>query len=108
MPDFAHVAGIESRAGPTAVLAHGIDDALVTAGGATMFLVRFEAQGDVPDESALQWDFGDGTKGTGRNARHVYFKPGDYEVSLASGGSKVAPFWNSDAIFRPIRQTPVF
>ena len=28
------------------------------------------------------WDFGDGTTGTGRSVSHVYFKEGDYQVTL--------------------------
>lgn len=87
-PDVAHVAAIEAPGPATAaVFANGIDDCLVTAGGATLHLVRFEAQGDLPElDSNLVWDFGDGTKGTGRSVRHVYFAAGDYKVSLTGGG----------------------
>jgi hypothetical protein len=85
--DFAHVAAVEAP-GPAvaAVFDYGIDDCLVTAGGAALHLVRFEAQGDLGDEAALQWDFGDGTEGTGRSVRHVYFAAGDYTVSLSCSG----------------------
>jgi tetratricopeptide (TPR) repeat protein len=87
-PDFAHVAAVEA-AGPAtaAVFDYGIEDCLVTAGGATLHLVRFEAQGDLPEEDArIVWDFGDGTIGTGRSARHVYFAPGDYKVGVSCFG----------------------
>jgi tetratricopeptide (TPR) repeat protein len=87
-PDVAYVAAVEARPGTfAAVLDYGIDDTLVAAGGATLHLVRFEAQGTLPADSALQWDFGDGTKATGRSPRHVYFAPGDYTVTLSCGGS---------------------
>ncbi|MGE0606992.1 MAG: PKD domain-containing protein [Pirellulales bacterium] len=86
-PDFAHVAALEA-AGPSpgASFGFGIDDTLITAGGAPFHLARFEAQGDLPDGDSLEWDFGDGTTGRGRSARHVYFAPGEYRVSLSCGG----------------------
>lgn len=86
--DFAHVAAIDARGtSAAAVFGYGIDDALVTIGGTTLYLVRFEAQGDLPEQEAkLEWDFGDGTKATGKSVRHVYFAPGDYKVSLSCGG----------------------
>ncbi len=88
-PDFAHVISLEVAGANTgAVFAHGIDDSLVTSGDATLYLLRFEAQGDLPaDPSQLKWDFGDGTTATGRSVRHVYFTPGDYTVTLTSGGT---------------------
>jgi tetratricopeptide (TPR) repeat protein len=90
--DYAHVAAIEV-AGPNtgAAFGYGIDDALVASGDSTLYLVRFEAQGDLPDESKLIWNFGDGTEAVGRNVRHVYFAPGDYVVTLSGGGS-LPPF----------------
>jgi len=87
-PDLAHVAAVESLGpAPAAVFDYGIDDCLITAGGATLYLVRFEAQGDLPEQvESLEWDFGDGSKAKGRSVRHVYFAQGDYKVSLACGG----------------------
>lgn len=87
-PDIAHVAAVEAPGPATAaVFEYGIDDSLVTAGGATLHLVRFEAQGDLPEqESQIVWDFGDGTVGTGRSVRHVYFASGDYKVGLSCFG----------------------
>lgn len=32
--------------------------------------------------STFIWNFGDGTKGTGRNPRHVFPEPGEYEIEL--------------------------
>ncbi len=87
-PDVAHVAALEA-AGPdtAAAIGYGIDDALVTSGDATLYLLRFAANGDLPDDAKLVWDFGDGTRGTGRSVRHVYFAPGDYTVTLTTGGA---------------------
>jgi hypothetical protein len=70
-----------------ATFEYGIDDSLITGGGATVFLARFEANGDFKDEKSLVWDFGDGTKGTGRSVRHVYFAGGEHTVTLSCGGS---------------------
>ncbi len=50
----------------------------------TAFLVRFEANGNIKDGDALRWDFGDGTTGSGRSVRHVYFRPGNYRVTLTA------------------------
>ncbi len=91
-PDYAHVAALEV-AGPNtgAAFGYGIDDTLVASGDSSLYLARFEAQGDLPDESQLKWNFGDGTEAVGRSVRHVYFSPGDYVVSLSTGGS-LPPF----------------
>ena len=91
-PDYAHVAALEV-AGPNtgASFGYGIDDALVASGDSTLYLVRFEAQGDLPEDSKLTWNFGDGTEAVGRSVRHVYFAPGDYVVTLSGGGS-LPPF----------------
>ncbi len=87
-PDYAHVATLEV-AGPNtgASFGYGIDDSLVTSGDSTLYLVRFEAQGDLPEETQLKWNFGDGTEAVGRSVRHVFFAPGDYVVTLSGGGS---------------------
>ena len=58
-----------------------MDDTLSTP-GLTLHLVRFEAHGSGPDAAQVQWDFGDGTRGAGRTATHVYFKPGEYRVTV--------------------------
>jgi tetratricopeptide (TPR) repeat protein len=75
---------------PAASFCFGIDDTL-QSGPVTAFLVCFEANGAVKDTDNLQWDFGDGVAGSGRSVRHVYFKPGNYKVSLTSAGG-VPPF----------------
>lgn len=87
-PDYAHVAALEV-AGPNtgAAIGYGIDDALIASGDSTLYLVRFEAQGELPEDSQLKWNFGDGTEAVGRSVRHVYFAPGDYVVTLSGGGS---------------------
>jgi tetratricopeptide (TPR) repeat protein len=75
---------------PAASFCCGIDDTL-QSGPVTAFLVRFEANGAVKDTDNLQWDFGDGVQGSGKAVSHVYFKPGNYRVSLTSAAG-LAPF----------------
>ncbi|MEM1343557.1 MAG: right-handed parallel beta-helix repeat-containing protein [Pseudomonadota bacterium] len=42
-----------------------------------------DARGFLPESAArFEWDFGDGTTGTGLIARHRYTEPGDYTVTL--------------------------
>jgi tetratricopeptide (TPR) repeat protein len=61
----------------------GIDEVLLTS-GLTLFLVRFEAVGNIENPDTLIWDMGDGTTRKGRSFRHVYYKEGDHMVSLKS------------------------
>ncbi len=86
-PLFAEVAGVEDSSGAqSATFAFGVDDCL-TSEGVTLYLARFEAQGNVHDPKSLQWTFGDGATLTGTNTvavQHIYFKPGEYKVSLKS------------------------
>jgi tetratricopeptide (TPR) repeat protein len=85
-PLYARVAALERAEGKSAAcFAHGLDE-LLESGGLKLYLMRFEAQGPFPDDAKLQWDFGDGSKGSGRSVVHAYFKEGDYTVSLACGG----------------------
>jgi tetratricopeptide (TPR) repeat protein len=72
-----------ASAASVASFLHGIDDSL-SSGDVRLCLVRFEAQGEVKDEKALVWDFGDGAKAMGRSVVHVYLKDGDYQVTLQS------------------------
>lgn len=86
-PLCAHVGGIEEAAGAAiGTIGFGVEDTL-DAGGIEMYLTRFEAQGGFPDDVPVRWDFGDGTTGTGRSVRHVYFRDGPYTVSLTVGKS---------------------
>lgn len=81
----AEAAGIEGANGAAAMtFAWGVEDTLSTP-GITLQLVRFEAHGTSADSAKVQWDFGDGTRGTGRSPTHVYFKPGEYHVTLNAG-----------------------
>lgn len=84
-PIYARTAGIQRNGEQSAAaFAFGIDDVLETT-GLKLYLVRFEAQGEIKEGEKLSWDFGDGTTGTGRSVRHVYFQEGDYTVTLTSG-----------------------
>lgn len=67
----------------TAVINLGIEDVLLT-GQTELYLVRLEASGNITDPSKLIWDFGDGTKGKGQSVTHVYFKQGNFKITLDS------------------------
>ncbi len=83
----AEAAGIEGADGaPAMTFMWGVDDTLSTP-GMTLHLVRFEAHGKGADPAQLKWDFGDGTRGTGRSPVHVYFKSGEYRVTLQVPGA---------------------
>jgi tetratricopeptide (TPR) repeat protein len=82
---LAEVAGIEGPGGASAAtFAWGIDDTLSTP-GINLHLGRFEVLGKVKDPARITWDFGDGTQGTGRSVTHVYFKSGEYWVTMNAG-----------------------
>ena len=84
-PLYARVAAAERPDGqPAGTFCHGIDDTL-ESGGLKLFLVKLEADGDPRDADKLQWDFGDGTTGKGFSHTHIYFREGDYVISLSSG-----------------------
>ncbi len=82
---LAEAAGIEGKDGASAAtFAWGVDDTLSTP-GITLHLARFEAQGRTKDPTQIKWDFGDGTHGTGPSPSHVYFKSGEYKVTMNAG-----------------------
>jgi tetratricopeptide (TPR) repeat protein len=86
---YAEVSGLEEAArAQAACFVWGIDDAIVS-GGNTIYLTRFEAQGNITDATKLQWDFGDGGRAAGRSVEHVYFKNGAYTVTLRSSDSVI-------------------
>src|SRR5262249_46248167 len=88
---YALPSGLEEvKKAPVAAFCHGIDDTL-QSGPVTAYLVRFEANGPIKDTDRLLWDFGDGVTGSGRSLSHVYFKPGNYKVTLTSADG-LAPF----------------
>lgn len=73
----------EAQGRQAAAFSFGVDDVL-SSDGVTLYLVRFEATGTITAPSDLRWTFGDGTTASGRTVTHVYFREGDYEVSLRS------------------------
>ncbi|MEO6848940.1 MAG: tetratricopeptide repeat protein [Chthoniobacterales bacterium] len=80
----AQVVGLENAGRvPIPTFAFGVDDTL-SSSGVTLYLAKFEAQGEIKDPAQLLWDFGDGTKGTGKSVEHIYFTPGEYKASLKS------------------------
>ena len=90
-PLYARVAAAERPDGtPAGIFSVGIDDTLESA-GIKLFLVRFEADVATKDTAKCQWEFGDGSGGTGRSSTHVYFKENDYLASLSIGGG-LPPF----------------
>ncbi|MEO6054413.1 MAG: tetratricopeptide repeat protein [Chthoniobacterales bacterium] len=102
----AQVAGVEnSTLKPVPVFGFGIDDTL-TSDGINLYLARFEAQGEVTNPQQLVWDFGDGSKGTGRTVEHIYFTPGDYKVSLKSPAIK-SPYVQTVYVYTaPVATSP--
>ncbi len=90
-PLYARAAALERPDGECpGPFVGGLDD-LLEAPGVKLFLVRFEAQGPVKGDDAFTWDFGDGTTGKGRSPLHVYFKEGDYTITL-NAGAGMPPF----------------
>jgi len=82
---LADATGIEGPDGTSAAtFSWGVDDTLSTP-GITLHLGRFEAQGSIKDPAKIRWDFGDGTHGTGPSPLHVYFKSGEYQVTMSAG-----------------------
>ena len=53
--------------------------------GTAPFTARFRSA-CVGKAESLEWDFGDGTKGTGEAPEHTYEKPGTYDVRLGAKG----------------------
>ena len=84
-PLYARVATFEKRDGSDAgSFSYGIDDTLESV-GLKLFLVRFEADGNFKDPEKITWDFGDGTSTKGPSPIHVFFKEGDYLVTMLTG-----------------------
>lgn len=52
--------------------------------------------------TAYQWNFGDGTTGSGKNIEHAYTMPGDYQVTLDIATDSTRQC-NSAQVSRPIR-----
>lgn len=66
-----------------AFFVHGLDD-LLEVSGLKLFLVRFQAHGNIAP-SDLVWETGDGLTRTGTadgSFTHVYFQEGDFDVSV--------------------------
>jgi tetratricopeptide (TPR) repeat protein len=83
-PLYARAAALEGPAGELAgPFVCGLDDTLEIP-GLKLFLFRLEALGPAKDDAQFAWDFGDGTAGKGRSVTHVYFKEGDYQVTLTA------------------------
>ena len=86
-PMVARVTGMDTPRGrPGATFVWGIRDVFVM-GRQRVYLVQFAANGALPRQARkLQWDFGNGHRGSGRRVSQLYFEGGDYEVTLKSGG----------------------
>ena len=83
---LAEATGIEGANGAAAAtFVWGVDDTLSTP-GINLHLARFEAQGAIADPAKIQWDFGDGNHGSGHSPTHVFFKSGEYIVTMNAGG----------------------
>jgi len=85
-PLYARVAATQRADGDSGgTFVHGIYDTL-EASGLKLVLMRFEAEPTEKDAKHV-WDFGDGTTGVGRSVMHVYFKDGDYTVTLTTNNA---------------------
>jgi len=106
--NLARVVGIESAPqSKAAAFVYGIEDTLTTVSGMKIFLVRFAAIGkSLPADEQIVWDFGDGTKGTGRSVTHLYFEEDDYKVSLTVSGKQPAFKQNVHVWPAPSRTSP--
>jgi len=83
---LAEATAIEgSNGAPAATFVWGVEDTLSTP-GINLHLARFEAQGGIKDAAQIRWEFGDGNHGTGASPTHVYFKSGEYTVTMNAGG----------------------
>lgn len=54
--------------------------------GAAPLLVSFQDASDVPGATSWEWDFGDGSTGSGIATTHLYAQDGIYDVQLAVTG----------------------
>ncbi|WP_143747315.1 PKD domain-containing protein [Marinibacterium profundimaris] len=75
-----------------------IDDAPVAEAGPDQFVtaseVTFDGGGSTDSDGTVtswQWDFGDGSTGTGKTITHAYARPGTYEVALVVRDDSTAP-----------------
>ena len=75
-----------------------IDEAPVAEAGPDLFVtaseVTFDGSGSTDRDgevTAWEWDFGDGTIGTGETLTHAYARPGTYEVALVVRDDSTAP-----------------
>ena len=64
-----------------------VEFAASTLSGDAPLEVQFRVIGDT-DVSPLRWNFGDGTKGEGKEVAHVFETFGDYTVTLSSSSDK--------------------
>ncbi|MFW6038869.1 MAG: tetratricopeptide repeat protein [bacterium] len=78
---LAHAEGSQATG-----FAYGIEH-YIPADGFDMYIVRFEATGNITEPNALQWDLGDGQTARGRSVTHLYFEKGTYQVELDSGSN---------------------
>lgn len=92
-----------------------IDDAPTAQAGPDQFVTASEVQFDGTASSdpeggisSYEWDFGDGTTGTGPTPVHAYTKPGVYEAALVVRDESGAPLnLNRDTVRITVNATPI-
>lgn len=93
-----------------------INDSPVAKAGPNQYVglkqvVTFDGSGSFDPDGSIatySWDFGDNSKATGVQVRHLYKKSGQYKVTLhVSDQTGLKNNWATDSLFVTVNETPV-
>jgi PKD repeat protein len=93
-----------------------INDSPVAKAGPNQYVglkqvVTFDGSGSFDPDGSIaiySWDFGDDSKATGVQVRHLYKKSGQYKVTLhVSDQTGLKNNWATDSLFVSVNETPV-